>query len=262
MTLKQRIILFGIPAYWRSSRARRLAKKIAKNGSDGYSEQYKNDWSVRKAHKLRKLANFKVEVTGWENLPKGPAILAPNHSSAADPIIMLMALENPQPGSDYLNYTSVFLSKEELKEKKFVRGYMEVLNSFYINRKNPRQSLKEMQNMFHHAKEHKKKIIIFPGGTREKEGKVGEFKGGAFRFAKKEFLPIVPVTINNALSVTNPSRSKKITVEVIFGKPIKPMTFLNIDTKVIAARIQKEVQRNWKAPEGEREESGANNSRY
>ncbi len=38
-------------------------------------------------------------------------------------------------------------------------------------------------------------VIFFPEGTRSKDGKVGEFKKGAFKMAFDLGLPILPVTI-------------------------------------------------------------------
>jgi 1-acyl-sn-glycerol-3-phosphate acyltransferase len=41
-------------------------------------------------------------------------------------------------------------------------------------------------------------MIIFPEGTRSKGHQMGEFKAGAFKFAEKAKVPILPVTIDGS----------------------------------------------------------------
>ena len=194
-----------------------------------------------KQRKLLKKLGIKLVVKGFEHLPKGTALLTPNHQSFLDPAIIFSSFKNPEQGSEHVNKVSVFLAKEELKTNRKLMGYAKLTNTFYINRSNPRESLKIMNEMTEHAKKHHKYMVIFPEGTRSKDGNIKEFKSGAFRVAKKGFMPIVPVTINNSLLISNLNR-KKIIVEVIFHKPIKPMTFIAKDTKTIASMVQKIIE--------------------
>jgi len=41
-------------------------------------------------------------------------------------------------------------------------------------------------------------LLIFPEGTRSKGPEMGEFKAGAFKFAEKAKVPILPVTIDGS----------------------------------------------------------------
>jgi len=41
-------------------------------------------------------------------------------------------------------------------------------------------------------------MLIFPEGTRSKTGEMGEFKGGAFRVAQKNKVPVVPFFIDGS----------------------------------------------------------------
>jgi 1-acyl-sn-glycerol-3-phosphate acyltransferase len=45
---------------------------------------------------------------------------------------------------------------------------------------------------------------IFPEGTRNRSGKVGEFKSGAIKFALKKKIPILPAYIANSHNLTPP----------------------------------------------------------
>ncbi|MCK5806975.1 MAG: 1-acyl-sn-glycerol-3-phosphate acyltransferase [Mycoplasmataceae bacterium] len=251
MSLVKIKAIISLPSIgWANHRARKHGKKYLKFADEEkYPQQWRNDYVMKKQRKLLKKLGVKLEVEGWENLPKGTALLAPNHQSLLDPAVIFAALKNPQPGSDNLNKVSVFLAKKELEKNYKLKGYARLTNTFYIDRTNPRASLKAMDEMTEHAKKNHKYMVIFPEGTRSKDGDIKEFKGGAFRVAKKGFMPIVPVTINNSLSITNLKR-KKLTVTVIFHKPLKPMSFITKDTKTIASTVQKIVESRFVKAQG------------
>lgn len=73
-------------------------------------------------------------------------------------------------------------------------------------------------------------MILFPEGTRSKDGKLQPFKRGAFHLASQVNYPIVPVTIRDSDKLL-PKGSLKInkgTINVFFSKPV--MT-TNIDSR-------------------------------
>ena len=249
MKVKTKLIMSGVKLSWIIHRTKKIGKKYLKyEDEEKYPAQWRNDWSLKKTKKIAKKLMIELTVKGFDNLPKGGAILVPNHSSSIDPGIILMSLENPSKVSTDLNKLSVFIAKDDIRDNKKIKGFASLLNTFYIDRKSPRKALKEIDKFGDFVKKEKKYGIIFAEGTRSKDGKIQEFKGGAFRVAKKNLLPIVPVTINNAIGISNLSRTKPIKVEVIFGKPIKPMSLMTMDTKTIAAKVEKLVKKNWKAP--------------
>ncbi|MCK5945980.1 MAG: 1-acyl-sn-glycerol-3-phosphate acyltransferase [Mycoplasmataceae bacterium] len=249
MNVKTKLILSYPKISYRNHRSRKLGKKIQKfDDREKYPLLWRNNWVLGKAKKLSKTLKIELTVKGFENLPKGGAILVPNHTSSFDPAVIMMALENPSKTSSDINKSCIFLAKDDIKKNKKVKGYAMITNAFFIDRANARRSLKEIDKFGKFIKKEKTYGIIFAEGTRSKDGNIQEFKGGAFRIAKKDFLPIVPVTINNAFGITNFSRKNKIQVEVVFSKPIKPMSIMAMDTKAIAAKVQKQVSKNWVAP--------------
>ena len=249
MKVKTKLVLCSLKISYRNHRARKLGKKIEKfDDREKYPLLWRNNWILKKAKKLSKVLKVELTVKGFENLPKGGAILVPNHTSSFDPAVILMALENPSKTSSDINKTAVFLAKDDIKKNRAVKGYAKIASTFYIDRKNARKSLKVIDKFGEYTKKEKTYGVVFAEGTRSKDGEIHEFKSGAFRVAKKSFLPIVPVTINNAFGITNFSRKKKIAVEVIFSKPIKPMSLMTMNTKAIATKVQKQVTKNWKSP--------------
>ena len=256
MTPKTKIKLLLPILGIRQMKAKKLAKKIKKwaNEPDRYPEDFKNTYIIKKAKKFAKLLNVELEVQGFDKLPKHPVVLAPNHASSFDPALIMMALENPLAGEAYDDHKAVFIAKDDLKKNKKFAAYANILNTFYIDRKNPRQAIEVLNEMVDHAKKEKKHLVIFPEGTRSQDGNINEFKGGAFKIAKQAFLPVIPVTINNALSITDLNRKGKLKVQVIFHDEIKPMSFMTSENKYIAQRVQKVVESSWVKPEGKRSE--------
>lgn len=246
MTVRTKIILKLPLLWWRNHRARVLAKKI-KKWKDGsrYPSQWRIKYVIKHTKKFLKMMKVKITVKGYENIIKAPALLTPNHASALDPLIILIALKNPSLVKSDHQIETVFLAKEELKKNRF-RGYLNIINTFYLNRENPREALKKLDEFLDYAKVHQKLAVVFPEGTRSKDGKIQEFKAGAFRIAKQGFLPIIPVTINNSLGANNLSRRKWLDVQVIFHPAIKPIEFMALDTKSIGEKVQKIVTKDLK----------------
>jgi 1-acyl-sn-glycerol-3-phosphate acyltransferase len=142
----------------------------------------------------------------------------------------------------------IFLAKEELKKNKFGRSWADFLETSYIDRKNPKTALIAFDQISKKSKIQNKYIVIFPEGTRSKDGVINEFKPGTFHIAKKEFIPIVPVTINNSFSFSDLSRKGKLKVTVIFHRLIKPSSFMTKQTKFISKKVEETVRNSWVKP--------------
>ena len=135
----------------------------------------------------------RVVFISKQNLPLGrPIIFLANHQSETDipPLIYYLR-----------KYHAKFISKIELT--KGIPSISFNLNhggGANIDRKDHRQSLSEIAKLGVRMKENKWSAIIFPEGTRSKDGQVKAFHvGGVAAILKKcpEAL-IVPVAINNS----------------------------------------------------------------
>lgn len=231
-----------------SSKVKRMNKK-AKKDPEKYDTQWKFDYTLRRVKKLLKTFKIVVKIEGYKNLPKGVALLTPNHQSNVDPLLIMYALKKQTHDVDVNNKMCIFIAKEELKKNKMFKNWADFLETLYIDRNNPKTALIAFDQIAKKAKLQNKYIVIFPEGTRSKDGKVHEFKPGVFRIPKKEFIPIVPVTINNSSSFSNLSRKGTLNITVIFHRPIKPSTFMTKETKFIAKKVQKIVESSWVKPD-------------
>ncbi|HWD88843.1 MAG TPA: lysophospholipid acyltransferase family protein [Mucilaginibacter sp.] len=134
-----------------------------------------------------------VKFTNKQNLPIGrPIIFISNHQSLYDIPVLIWFLRK---------YHAKFISKIELtKGIPSVSYNLRHGGAANIDRKDPRQSIIEIGKLGTRMKENKWSAVIFPEGTRSKDGHVKTFQaGGVGMLLKKcpEAL-IVPVAINNS----------------------------------------------------------------
>jgi len=127
------------------------------------------------------------------NIPKNrPLIIVSNHQSMYDisPIMWYMRQHHVK-----------FVSKKELgKGIPSVSYNLRHGGSVLIDRKNPRQALPAMLQFGAYIEENNYAAVIFPEGTRSKDGTPKPFKtkGMELLFKKAPSALVVPITVNNS----------------------------------------------------------------
>ncbi|EGV43812.1 1-acyl-sn-glycerol-3-phosphate acyltransferase [Bizionia argentinensis JUB59] len=151
-----------------------------------------------------------------------PLIIVANHQSMYDisPITWHMRKHHPK-----------FISKKELgKGIPSVSYNLRHGGSVLIDRKNPRQAFPAIMKFGEYIEETKRAAVIFPEGTRSKDGlpKPFQTKGLEILFKKIPSAVIVPITINNSWKLLKYGKfpmgignHMKLTVH----KPLKLATF-------------------------------------
>ena len=134
-----------------------------------------------------------VTFINKQNLPVGrPMIFIVNHQSMYDIPVLIWHLHK---------YHAKFISKVELaKGIPSVSYNLRHGGHANIDRKDPRQSITEISKLGTRMKEKKWSAVIFPEGTRSKDGNVKPFQaaGVATLLKKCPEALIVPIAINNA----------------------------------------------------------------
>jgi 1-acyl-sn-glycerol-3-phosphate acyltransferase len=132
------------------------------------------------------------EVKGEENVPSpedGPFMIYSNHQGFADiPATLWLMKDRFQLG---------YVAKEEWRKYPTLRDVVESTRSIFLVRDNPKEAIKALSE----AKELLDQgfnLVIFPEGHRSKGHQMGEFKAGAFKFAEKAKVPILPITIDGS----------------------------------------------------------------
>lgn len=154
---------------------------------------------------------------------QGPAIVASNHSSFLDPI----ALELSVPGCVY------HLARSSLFTNPISRWLLMHWACYPVHRKGGNAAtFKTALDLF----QQKKKLAIYPEGTRSPDGELQPGSIGIGMLAIKSGVPVLPVYIGGTFQAWN--RYHKIphiwqTITVIFGKPLifDDIRHQNISTK-------------------------------
>ncbi|MFW6119354.1 MAG: lysophospholipid acyltransferase family protein [Petrotogales bacterium] len=163
------------------------------------------------------LSFSKVKVSGKENVPKnGPTIIVSNHQSAFD--IPLMA--------GFVKGRISFIAKKEVGKIPFLKWFVLRLDGILIERGNKVQTASSMRKILRVLKDGGT-IMLFPEGTRDSSGNMGDFKEGSLTIPYKLNIPILPVAFDGTRKMLkkgslliNPAR---ISVRIL--KPIYPNEF-------------------------------------
>lgn len=149
-------------------------------------------WSFAKlsARNLALATGVEVKVIGAEKLPDVPAIIAPNHASHFD----IAALLGYLPGHNR------FAAKKELFREPVLGTVMRTLGMIPIDREDPTQSI-ALLNKIQARGDGAFSLIMFPEGTRSRDGHMGAFKNGAFTLAIQLGRPIVPIAIHGTSTI-------------------------------------------------------------
>jgi 1-acyl-sn-glycerol-3-phosphate acyltransferase len=132
-------------------------------------------------------------IEGREHIPNNqPLIIVANHQSLFDIIAIIYFLSKWHPK---------FISKIELgKGIPSVSYNLNHGGSVLIDRKDPKQALPVIKSMADYIEKNKRSAVIFPEGTRSRNGEPKKFSENGLKILCK-YAPnayILPVTINNS----------------------------------------------------------------
>jgi 1-acyl-sn-glycerol-3-phosphate acyltransferase len=139
------------------------------------------------AHAGLRAAGIRIELTGTENVPAGRAcIFMSNHVSNLDPPVELPLL----PGR-----ASVMLKKELIRIPILGRAMM--LGDFIpVERGGKRDAAQASVVAAGKTLAKGLHIMVYPEGTRSKDGRLAAFKKGPFYLAMETQAPIIPIAIS------------------------------------------------------------------
>lgn len=158
------------------------------------------------------LSGIKLDVKGVENIPgKGPVVFLSNHQGAFDIPVL--------GGVIPLNFR--WIAKKSLFSVPLIGWAMRMAGHIPIDRENPADAYKSMEDALERIKTGKS-VVIFPEGTRGSSDALLPFKRGAFLLAAKSGVPVVPVAIKGTREILEKGSWKinPSSVHVSFGPPI------------------------------------------
>lgn len=132
-----------------------------------------------------------VSVDGTEHIKPGQSyVFVANHQSMFDVWLVY----------GWLPVIFKWLMKAELRKVPFVGTGCKAAGHIFVDRRNAKaamESLKEVERQLVNGV----CTVIFPEGTRSKDGEVGRFKRGAFQIAWDLGLPVIPLSLDGCFEV-------------------------------------------------------------
>ena len=130
--------------------------------------------------------NIAVEASGLENVPAtGAFVYCTNHQSIVDIIVLGAVL----PG-DYK-----WAVKRSLMKIPFLGWHLAIAGHVPVDRGAGARAAADAIRRFEHVLLDGKPLLVFPEGTRSRDGLMRSFKSGCFCAAVRAGAPIVPVAI-------------------------------------------------------------------
>ena len=167
------------------------------------------------ARLLLRLTRTPLTVAGLEHLPNSPCLLAVNHASYLDGIVLTAALP--------ADFPHAFVAKREFVNHFVPRLFLHGIGAVFVERFDARQGVEDVDQVMT-ALADGKAPVFFPEGTFDRRPGLRAFRTGAFAVAAKAGVPIVPVALRGVRSMLReddwfPYRGA---ASVRFGAPIAP----------------------------------------
>jgi 1-acyl-sn-glycerol-3-phosphate acyltransferase len=177
-------------------------------------------------------AGIRVKVNGLEKIDKNKRyVFIANHQSHVDIPVLIVGLQHQLS----------FIAKKELFRIPFFGWGMYALGHIYIDRSNARKARISIQNAISRLQKDNISLVLFPEGTRSKDGKVGQFRQGSFSLALKSGVEVVPVAIQNTADLL-PKHSNNIKKGTAVFTVCDPIVIDESMTKAeISERIRKVI---------------------
>lgn len=170
-----------------------------------------------------------LKSEGTDNIPReGPVIIAVNHISNWDPVVVALVLDRP------IHY----IAKAELFKNKILGKLLIKLHAFPVNRgKADRRAIRQALLIL----EEGKILGIFPEGSRNKTGEDIKAQSGIALFALKSGAPIVPVACSGTrrslpigwLHPLQVKIGKAMYLEEYRGQKVNSMLLEEVSSKVM-----------------------------
>lgn len=182
---------------------------------------------------------WKVTITGRENInPNATYVIVSNHQSGAD-VMVLFRL--------YAHFK--WIAKRSLFNTPFI-GWNMWLNGYIPLERGKTASMKKMMKQATRLLRERNSVMIFPEGTRSRDGKIQPFKSGAFHLALDNQVPILPVAISGTSRAIRKggfliNRNKDIHVTVLPSIPFSQIRDMQPGTvgELVRSRINKAFER-------------------
>jgi 1-acyl-sn-glycerol-3-phosphate acyltransferase len=179
------------------------------------------------------LAGIRYRVEGRANIPRHAVVFCSNHESNVDPPVLFQALHRR---------LHIFY-KAELRKFPIMKTVFDIGGFVPVDRTDRDKS---MQSIMRGADSLRagNSFLIFPEGTRSRDGQLLPFKKGGFLMALQAQVPIVPVAVQGGRDAMHKGSAvvRPVNVTVRIGAPIPTAGLSMADRDELIERVRAEVQ--------------------
>jgi 1-acyl-sn-glycerol-3-phosphate acyltransferase len=186
---------------------------------------------VQRSVQLLAVVVYRVRYSGWHNIPaEGGVLVVSNHQSHLDP--PLVGIGCPRQMN--------FMARETLFRFAPFGRLIYSIGAFPLDREGVglggiKEALKRLKRG--------EMVLIFPEGTRTRDGNIARFRPGFTTLAVRSKAAILPVAIDGAFEAfprssnwPGPGR-----IRVHFGKPILPVEYAGCDERELLIEVERRV---------------------
>jgi 1-acyl-sn-glycerol-3-phosphate acyltransferase len=170
-----------------------------------------------------------VDVAGLDRLERNRTyVFVSNHQSIYDIPILFWSLP----------YQLRIIAKDSLGRFPFLGWHLRRTGHMLVDRSRPDRS--KIFGWASRLTANGLCLIVFPEGTRSRDGRVGRFKGGSFYLALQAGLPVVPISVIGSRHVMLRDRLATYpgTVKLVVHEPIDTKGLADTDPREFAERVR------------------------
>jgi 1-acyl-sn-glycerol-3-phosphate acyltransferase len=174
-------------------------------------------------------SGVRVRVVGMERLEPGKTyVFVANHQSLYDIPILFWSLP----------YQLRIIAKESLGNIPFLGWHLRRTGHMLVDRRHPGRKIFTWASRL---SANGLSLIVFPEGTRSRDGRVARFKGGSFYLALEAELPVVPISVVGSRHVMLRGRvtSYPGDVRLVIHEPIDTRGLAGTDPKEFGERVRR-----------------------
>lgn len=185
------------------------------------------------AARLAAVVLYRFRCRGREILPaEGGAIILANHQSFFDPVLVGLSSNRPLR---YLARASLF--------KSFLFGWL-IRTYQAIPVKREGLGLDGLKQLLRCVKAGDM-VLVFPEGTRTRDGEVAGFRPGVVALAKRAKVPVIPVAFDGPFDIWPRHRKAprvRGVIQMQYGEPLLPEEMAELDDRALLEELHCRVQ--------------------
>jgi 1-acyl-sn-glycerol-3-phosphate acyltransferase len=202
---------------------------LGRHAPADWPERLVRHWGATVLAGMQPIAGIRYQVSGQENLPDGPVVVASMHQSAFDTLVWVLLLRNP-----------AYVLKRELTRIPIFGPMCTLAEMIAVDRGAGAAAIRALLRGGDRAVAQGRAIVIFPEGTRVAPGRRAPLHPGVAALATRTGVPVVPVATDSGLCWGRRAfRKRPGVIHIVIRPPLPP----GLSRAEVMARLADEFER-------------------